>query len=84
MSPVQGLPDEHTPPVEPDDEDAEVAAGAAASEVVGATYAGAAEVASGTGAGELELSTAAAGATAGASDEEDAGATYVEEVVGAT
>jgi hypothetical protein len=51
MSPVQGLPDEHSPleePDEDDDDDAEVAAGAGASEVVGATYAGAAEVVSGT------------------------------------
>ena len=50
MSPVQGLPDEHSPleePDEDDDDDAVVAAGAGAS-VVGATYAGAAEVVSGT------------------------------------
>ena len=45
MSPVQGLPEEHSPLEEPDDEDeAVVAAAAGVSDVVGATYAGAAEV----------------------------------------
>lgn len=42
---MQGLPEEHSPLDEPDDdEEAVVTAAAGVSDVVGATYAGAAEV----------------------------------------